>query len=78
MPTNEMDVASYSEFAEESIRKSIEMGNYEGAHVQLCSYLLEMQDRFVSNEINRKTWRESVRLYRRLTMAVMEESNIQQ
>ena len=46
--------------------------------MQLCSYLLEMQDRFVSNEINRKTWRESVRLYRRLTMAVMEESNIQQ
>lgn len=76
MPTstmNVMDIRSYCEVATESIEKSIESGNYDGALVQLSAYLLEVHSRLQSGEINHKTWHETLRFYRRMVTAVIGE-----
>lgn len=75
MTINVMDVCSYCEVATESINKSIENGNYEGALVQLSAYLLEMHSRWQNNEISVKVWRETVSFYRRMVFVVNEEIN---
>lgn len=73
-----LDICSYCDVATESIQKSIESGNYDGAHIQLCAYLLELYSRYQSGEINARTWRETMSFYRRMTTTVIEESNLQQ
>lgn len=75
MTMNVMDVCSYCEVATESINKSIENGNYEGALIQLSAYLLEMHSRWQNNEISVKVWRETVGFYRRMVFVVNEEIN---
>ena len=75
MTMNVMDVCSYCEVATESINKSIENGNYEGALIQLSAYLLEMHSRWQNNEISAKVWRETVSFYRRMVFVVNEEIN---
>lgn len=75
---NVMDICSYCEVATDSIQKSIEMGNYDGAHIQLCAYLLEIHSRYRDGEIDLETWRETLSFYRRMTMTVIEENNLQQ
>lgn len=75
MTMNVMDVCSYCEVATESINKSIENGNYEGALIQLSAYLLEMHSRWRNSEINAKVWRETVSFYRRMVFVVNEEIN---
>lgn len=75
MTMNVMDVCSYCEVATESINKSIENGNYEGALIQLSAYLLEMHTRWQNNEISLKVWRETVSFYRRMVFVVNEEIN---
>lgn len=56
----------------------MENGNYEGAHIQLCAYLLEIYSRYQDGEINAAIWKETMSFYRRMTTTVIEESNIQQ
>lgn len=75
---NVMDICSYCEVATESIQKSIERGNYDGAHIQLSAYLLEVHSRFQNGEIDAGTWKDTMNFYRRMTKTVIEESNIQQ
>lgn len=75
---NVMDICSYCEVATESIQKSIECGNYDGAHIQLSAYLLEVHSRFQNGEIDVGTWKDTMSFYRRMTKTVIEESNIQQ
>lgn len=77
-PYSVMDICSYCEVATESIQKSIEMGNYDGANIQLCSYLIEIYTRYQNHEIDEYTWRETLRFYRRMTVTIIEEQNIQQ
>lgn len=72
-----MDICSYCEVATESIQKSIEIGDYDGATIRLCAYLLEIHSRYRSNEINEETWQETLRFYRRMTVTINEEQNIQ-
>lgn len=72
-----MDICSYCEVATDSIQKSIETGNYDGATIQLCSYLLEIHSRYRMNEIDEDTWRETLRFYRRMNMTINEESSLQ-
>ena len=76
--TEYMDICSYCDVATESIQKSIEIGNYEGAHIQLCAYLLEIHRRYRDGEIDVNTWRETISFYRRMTITVIYESNFQQ
>lgn len=76
-PYSIMDICSYCEVATESIQKSIEIGDYDGATIRLCSYLLEIHSRYRSNEIDEETWRETLRFYRRMTVTINEEQNIQ-
>lgn len=77
-PYSVMDICSYCEVATESIQKSIEIGNFDGATIQLCSYLIEIYTRYQNHEINADTWRETLRFYRRMTVTIIEEHNIQQ
>lgn len=76
-PYSIMDICSYCEVATESIQKSIEIGDYDGATIRLCAYLLEVHSRYISNEIDIDTWRETLRFYRRMTVTISEEQNIQ-
>lgn len=76
-PYSIMDICSYCEVATESIQKSIEIGDYDGATVRLCAYLLEVHSRYISDEIDIDTWRETLRFYRRMTVTISEEQNIQ-
>lgn len=73
-----MDICSYCEVAVESIQKNIEIGNYDGATIQLCSYLIEIYTRYQNHEIDTDTWRETLRFYRRMQATIIEEQNIQQ
>ena len=73
-----MDICTYCDLATESIQKSVEMGNYEGAHIQLSAYLLEIHGRYRGGEIDVNTWRETLSFYRRMTITVIDESNFQQ
>lgn len=75
-PISYIDICSYCELMTNSIQKSIEAGDYDGAHVQLCVYLLEVHSRYLGGEIDRKAWQETIRFYRRMTIAVIEESNL--
>lgn len=77
-PYSVMDICSYCEVATESIQKSIEIGNFDGATIQLCSYLIEIYTRYQNHEIDLDTWRETLRFYRRMTATIIEEQNIQQ
>ena len=77
-PYSIMDICSYCEVATESIQKSIETGNFDGATVQLCSYLVEIYTRYQNHEIDENTWRETLRFYRRMTATIIEEQNIKQ
>lgn len=72
-----MDICSYCDVATESIQKSIEIGNYDGAHVQLCAYLLEVHSRYRDGEIDADTWKHTLSFYRRMTSTVIEENNLQ-
>ena len=47
-PYSIMDICSYCEVATESMQKSIEIGNFDGANIQLCSYLIEIYTRYQS------------------------------
>lgn len=71
-----MDICSYCEAATDSIQKSIENGNYDGAHVQLSAYLLEVYSRYQDGEIDEEIYKESLRFYRRMTITVIDESSI--
>lgn len=73
-----MDICSYCEVATESIQKSIETGNFDGATLQLCAYLLEIHSRYRANEIDAETWNETLRFYRRMSATINEEYSIQQ
>ena len=77
-PYSIMDICSYCEVATESMQKSIEIGNFDGATIQLCSYLIEIYTRYQNHEIDLDTWRETLRFYRRMTATIIEEQNIQQ
>lgn len=77
-PYSIMDICSYCEVATESIQKSIEIGNFDGAVIQLCAYLLEVHTRYQNSEIDASTWRETLRFYRRMNATISEEQNIQQ
>lgn len=77
-PYSVMDVCSYREVATDSIQKSIEGGDYDGATVRLCAYLLEIHSRWQNGEIDHETWRETLRFYRRMSLTISEEQNIQQ
>lgn len=72
------DICSLCELATETIQKNMEAGNYEGAHIHLCAYLLEVHSRYQSGEIDLETWRNTLSFYRRMTTTVIEESNIYQ
>lgn len=74
---NIMDICSYCEVATDSIQKSIESGNYDGALVQLSAYLLEIHSRLQNGEIGMSTWRETLRFYRRMVHTVIDEYNLQ-
>lgn len=76
-PYSVMDICSYCEVATDSIQKSIEIGNYDGATIQLCSYLIEIYTRYQNHEIDVDTWRETLRFYRRMQATIIEEQNIQ-
>lgn len=76
MTANTVDFRIYSENAIDSIQQSIDSGNYDSAHVQLCEYLLESYSRFQNNEIDQKTYKESLRFYRRMTLTLIDESSI--
>lgn len=73
---NYIDICSYCELMTSSIQKSIETGDYDGAHVQLSVYLLEIHGRYLGGEIDLNTWKETIRFYRRMTTTVIEESNL--
>lgn len=73
-----IDVCSLCELSTETIQKHMENGNYEGAHIQLCAYLLEIHSRYQNGEIDTETWHDTLTFYRRMTLTVIEESNIQQ
>lgn len=75
---NVMDICSYCEVATESIQKSIENGNFDGALVQLSAYLLEVHSRLLNDEIGMNTWHETLRFYRRMVHTVIDEYNLQQ
>lgn len=77
-PYSVMDICSYCEVATESIQKSIEIGNFDGATIQLCSYLIEIYTRYQNHEIDLDTWRETLCFYRRMQATIIEEQNIQQ
>ena len=72
-----LDICSYCDVATESIQKAIEIGNYDGAHIQLCAYLLEVHKRYQNGEIDSSAWKETMTFYRRMTTTVIEESNLQ-
>lgn len=76
MTVNTVDFRIYSENAIDSIQESIGSGNHDSAHVQLCEYLLEAYSRFQSNEIDQKTYKESLRFYLRMTLTLIDESSI--
>lgn len=76
-PYSIMDICSYCEVATDSIQKSIEVGDYDGATVRLCAYLLEINSRWRSGEIDTETWWETLRFYRRMTATINEEMSIQ-
>lgn len=76
MAANTIDFRIYSENAIDSIQESIDSGNHDGAYVQLCEYLLEANSRLNSNEIDQKTYKESLRFYRRMTLTLIDEDNI--
>lgn len=78
MMTHFMDICSYCEAATDSIQKSIENGNYDGAHIQLSAYLLEVYSRYQNNEIDEETYKESLRFYRRMTVTLIDECSINQ
>lgn len=75
---NVMDICSYCEVATESIQKSIENGNFDGALVQFSAYLLEVHSRLLNGEIGMNTWYETLRFYRRMAYTVIDEYNLQQ
>lgn len=77
-PYSVMDVCSYCEVATDSIQKSLEAGDYDGATIRLCAYLLEIHNRYLVSEITADTWRETLRFYRRMTATINEELSIQQ
>ena len=72
-----MDICSYCEIATESIQKSIERGNYDGALVQLSAYLLEIHSRFMNGEIDATAWRDTISFYRKMVHIVNDEMEIQ-
>lgn len=72
-----MDICSYCEVATESIQKNIEAGNFDGATIQLCAYLLEIHSRYHMNEIDEDTWKETLRFYRRMNVTINEELSLQ-
>lgn len=74
---NVMDICSYCEVATDSIQKSIESGNYDGAFVQLSAYLLEVHSRLQNGEIGIDIWNETLRFYRRMVHITIEEYNLQ-
>lgn len=76
-PFSIMDICSYCEVATESIQKSIEVGDYDGALVRLSAYLLEINSRWRNGEIDTETWWETLRFYRRMTATINEEMSIQ-
>ena len=76
-PYSVMDICSYCEVATESIQKSIEVGDYDGALVRLSAYLLEINSRWRNGEIDTETWWETLRFYRRMTTTINEEMSIQ-
>lgn len=76
-PYSVMDICSYCEVATESIQKSIEVGDYDGATVRLSAYLLEINSRWRNGEIDTETWWETLRFYRRMTTTINEEMSIQ-
>ena len=75
-PASYIDICSYCNLMTNSIQKTIESGNYDSAHIQLSAYLLEVHGRYLGGEIDRNTWQETIRFYRRMTTAVIEESNL--
>lgn len=77
-PYSVMDVCSYCEVATDSIQKSLEAGDCDGATIRLCAYLLEIHNRYLASEIDRDTWYETLRFYRRMNATISEEFNIQQ
>lgn len=77
-PYSVMDVCSYCDVATDSIQKSIEGGDYDGATVRLCAYLLEIYNRWQNGEIDHEIWRETLRFYRRMSATISEEMGIQQ
>lgn len=77
-PYSVMDIRSYCEVATDSIQKSLEACDYDGATIRLCAYLLEIHNRYFIGEIDAGTWRETLRFYRRMTATISEELNIQQ
>lgn len=72
-----MDICSYCEVSTESIQKSIEVGDYDGALVRLSAYLLEINSRWRNGEIDTETWWETLRFCRRMTTTINEEMSIQ-
>lgn len=72
-----MDICSYCEVATESIQKSIERGNLDGACIQLSAYLLEIHSRLQNGEIDMDTWKETLRFFRRMVSTIIEECNLQ-
>lgn len=76
MAANTVDFRIYSENAIDSIQESIDSGNHGSAHIKLCEYLLEAYSRFQNNEIDQKTYKESLRFYRRMTLTLIDESSI--
>lgn len=77
-PYSVMDICSYCEVATESIQKSIEVGDYDGATVRLSAYLLEINSRWRNGEIDTETWWETLRFHRRMMQTILEELGIQQ
>lgn len=77
-PYSVMDVCSYCEVATDSIQKALEVGDYDGATVRLCAYLLEIYNRYQSGEIDLDAWRETLRFYRRMSATISEERSIKQ
>lgn len=76
-PYSVMDICSYCEVSTESIQKSIEVGDYDGALVRLSAYLLEINSRWRNGEIDTETWWETLRFCRRMTTTINEEMSIQ-
>lgn len=76
MAANTIDFRIYIENAIDSIQESINSGNYDSAHVALCEYLLFANNCFHLGEIDRKTYKESLRLYRRMTLMLIDEDSI--